>query len=117
MAGSAGGLPSPRSLPQDKDTLLEREEVVASFSKLNWSDYNRTGFLSPDEVSRAPFLPNHCPPLSPSGGTSSQLFASRCITGVHPEGGGRAAAGLCAGGGGGRVEAVGDAAQGAQGPE
>lgn len=49
-SGAGAGLPSPRSLPVDNEILMEKEAVLASFAKLKWEEYHRSGFLSPDEV-------------------------------------------------------------------
>jgi hypothetical protein len=47
MAASA----SPRGSPsKQEETLLEKEEVVKSFARLQWNDYSRNGFIDADEV-------------------------------------------------------------------
>lgn len=42
---------SPRGSPsKQEETLLEKEEVVKSFARLQWNDYSRNGFIDADEA-------------------------------------------------------------------
>ena len=49
MTASANS-PIKKAMEGVEDTLLEREQVIASFSKINWDSYGRT-MLDADEVS------------------------------------------------------------------